>query len=186
MDGIFSLPYSEFSVIESLSKHLKKNEGFSVFVPVSRQQKGIDFLILNTRNAKVATFQVKSSRVYPAKEKNKYGFEYYMWLNNFAGKYEKGTADFYAIYGLYPLYDEKKGISSGSKLWKDIILCYPEKDMFAFLSNVKTKKGTPDKFFGYGFNGKGEISVDRGLEEKVDASEYLLSNRIGEIKRRLR
>jgi hypothetical protein len=87
MDGIFSLPYSELSVIESLSKHLKKNKGFSMFVPVSRQQKDIDFLILNTRNAKAVTFQVKSSRVYPAKEKNKYGFEYYMWLNNFESKY---------------------------------------------------------------------------------------------------
>jgi hypothetical protein len=58
--------------------------------------------------------------------------------------------------------------------------------MFDFLSNVKTKKGTPDRFFGYGFNGRGEISVDRGLEEKVDVSEYLLFNRIGEIERRLR
>jgi hypothetical protein len=186
MDGIFTLPYSEFSVIESLGGYFKKNEGFSAFVPVSRQQKGVDFIILNTRNGKVATFQVKSSRVYLPKEKDKSEFEYYMWLSNFSGKYEEGNADFYVIYGLYPVYDDGSKISSKSKFWKEIILCYPEKEMFAFLSKVMTKKGTPDRFFGYGFNSNGDVFVDRGLGKKVDVKEYLLRNRVEEIKRKLR
>ncbi|MBL7135865.1 MAG: hypothetical protein ISS81_04625 [Candidatus Marinimicrobia bacterium] len=45
MEGVFSLPYSEYEVINQLQKKLKKSEGYSFYIPTSRQQKGIDFII---------------------------------------------------------------------------------------------------------------------------------------------
>ena len=42
MEAIFSLPYSEHQTIASLSRVLPKSQGYGVFVPVSRQQAGVE------------------------------------------------------------------------------------------------------------------------------------------------
>ena len=43
MDAIFTLPYSEYGAINELKSKLKG--GYSYYIPTSRQQKGIDFII---------------------------------------------------------------------------------------------------------------------------------------------
>ena len=87
MDGIFSLPYSEYETILQVQKYFKKSGGLSVFIPVSRQQKGIDFVIVNTKNRKTLTVQVKGSRSYTKteipKRSKKELFKYNFWFNNF-------------------------------------------------------------------------------------------------------
>jgi hypothetical protein len=45
MEPIFSLPYSEFCVAQQLARLLPAAEGYSLYAPVSRQQKGVDLLI---------------------------------------------------------------------------------------------------------------------------------------------
>jgi hypothetical protein len=71
MEAVFSLPYSEYEAIIQIQRHFKKNDGFSVFVPTSRQEKRIDFIVLNTSNCKVLRFQVKGSRPFvPSKPNN--------------------------------------------------------------------------------------------------------------------
>ena len=47
-----------------MQKLLKKSDGFSFYIPTSRQQKGIDLLIHNSKNNKLLKAQVKSSRSY--------------------------------------------------------------------------------------------------------------------------
>jgi len=50
MDGIFTLPYSEVYVAETLNHLFRPKEGYGVFIPSSRQQKGIDLLLYNQKN----------------------------------------------------------------------------------------------------------------------------------------
>jgi len=66
MDAVFTLPYSEFAVADLFIRTFKAKDGYSVFVPVSRTEKGIDLVL--TRRAdggtRAMTFQIKSSRTY--------------------------------------------------------------------------------------------------------------------------
>lgn len=185
MEGVFSLPYSEYQVINHLQKKLKKSDGYSIFIPVSRQQKGIDFIIQNLATKKTLRFQVKSSRAYihePKEMKNgKIKYNYYLWLNNFIDRYEKDNADYYILYGLYPTYNSKKSVKS--KNWNSIILCYSENEMIELLNRVKTKKEKKkDQFFGFGFNTPKQIFATRGLEEHEDSTCFLIENKIQQLK----
>lgn len=188
MDGIFNLPYSEFEVINVMQRLLKKSDGYSVYVPVSRQQKGIDFIVHNFNTNKLLRFQVKSSRTYihEAKElKNgkikRPKYKYNLWLNNFIDKYEKGRCDYYILFGLYPVYSPEKNIKD--KFWKSILLCYNENEMLEILEKIKTKKEEKtDRFFSYGFNTGNEIFNERGLKEDINATAHMLKNKISQIK----
>jgi hypothetical protein len=64
MDPVFTLSYSEYAVVEKITEYLSKRDGFSVYVPVSRQEKNIDFLVHNSNYNRSLRFQVKSSRSY--------------------------------------------------------------------------------------------------------------------------
>lgn len=64
MEPVFTLPYSEHQAIEQITKKLKKSDGYSVYIPTSRQQKGVDFIVHNSKSNKFARVQVKSSRSY--------------------------------------------------------------------------------------------------------------------------
>jgi hypothetical protein len=188
MDGIFNLPYSEFEVINVMQRLLKKSDGYSVYVPVSRQQKGIDFIVHNFNTNKLLRFQVKSSRTYihEAKElKNgkikRPKYKYNLWLNNFIDKCEKGRCDYYILFGLYPVYSPEKNIKD--KFWKSILLCYNENEMLEILEKIKTKKEEKtDRFFSYGFNTGNEIFNERGLKEDINATAHMLKNKISQIK----
>ena len=117
MEGVFTLPYSEYEVINELQKKFKKSDGYSFYIPTSRQQKGIDFIFHNNKINKMLRVQVKSSRSYINKpRKLKSGriksvkFKYTLWFRNFINKYKKDNADYYILFGLYPVYNEKKNI----------------------------------------------------------------------------
>ena len=107
--------YSEYETILQVQKYFKKSGGLSVFIPVSRQQKGIDFVIVNTKNRKTLTVQVKGSRSYTRteipKRSKKELFKYNFWFNNFLHRYFKGQADVYILFGLYAVYDASRGVS---------------------------------------------------------------------------
>lgn len=186
MEGIFSLPYSEYEVINQIQKIFKKQDGYTVLIPTSRQQKGIDFAILNLKNKKVLKGQVKSSRSYlddnrKNNRKNKRSkYSYSFWYNNFIEKYKEGTADLYFLLGLYPVYSNKKNIKSD--FWKNIVLVLTDKEMGSFLNNVKTKKEQKtDKHFAIGFNDEKKVFCTRGFADDVDLTKYILGNRTKEL-----
>lgn len=186
MEGVFALPYSEYEAILRTQKFFKKNDGFAVLVPTSRQQKGIDFIILNTSNSKVIRVQVKSSRSYvrhnlPGKSSDSHHV-YNFWFSNFLNRYEPNMADVYFLFGLYPIYDTKSNIRSRNKFWKSVILVFTDKEMENLLHQVRTKKENKrDRFFGFGFNDTKLIIGNRGFPEKPVLTKYLLENKIGEL-----
>jgi hypothetical protein len=193
MEGIFTLPYSEYEVINKLQRKLGKINGNSFYIPTSRQQKGIDFILHNNESNKFLRFQVKSSRSYvqnPKKLKNgeltEVKYQYHLWFNNFLDKYEKDNADYYILFGLYPVYQQTKNIKSKSVFWKSLIMCFSEKEMNNILSEVKTKREKKiDKFFGFGFNSSHQIFGTRGFEKDLDLSKYLLDNKLEELKQKI-
>lgn len=181
MEGIFTLSYSEYSVANKLNSLLKRH-GCSIYIPASRQQKGIDLMIHKNGTRSIARIQIKSSRSYIGKEKSKYS--YYLWLNNFVEKYEKNVSDFYIIYGLFSVPNSKDKITTKNKIWKEIFLCYSDKEMSTLLKRIKTKTDNKtDSFYGYGFNSSKEIYLDRGFSsiKNKNASDYLLDRRVNEI-----
>lgn len=69
MEPVFTLPYSEYAVANRLNDLFKTKDGYSLYVPASRQEEGVD-LLLTSRNQGVtttATIQVKASRTYTPK-----------------------------------------------------------------------------------------------------------------------
>jgi len=67
--------------------------------------------------------------------------------------------------------------------WQEITLCFTRDEMERFLGQVKTRKGMPDKFFGFGFDKPTEIFQTRGDQnrEKKDFSGFLFENRIEKL-----
>lgn len=43
MEPVSALPYSEYAVVNEFNRHFGKQDGFSIYVPASRQEKGVDF-----------------------------------------------------------------------------------------------------------------------------------------------
>ncbi|PKN96329.1 MAG: hypothetical protein CVU43_21280 [Chloroflexi bacterium HGW-Chloroflexi-5] len=188
MDGIFTLPYSEFEIVNIFQDKFKKSSGYSLYIPVSRQEKGVDFILFNSKIKSVKSFQVKSSRAYIHETKIKKNgelkppkYRYHLWLNNFKRRYSQGLADFYLIFGLYPAYDKSKSMTSD--FYKTMILCFTDKEMGDLLDQVKTKKeGKEDRFFSFSFNLPEKIFGTRGFVSETDFSRHILENQIETIK----
>jgi hypothetical protein len=186
MEGIFSLPYSEYETILQIQRYFRKTDGFAVLVPVSRQQKGIDFLVLNTKNRKSLRVQVKGSRSYSSTENTKRSkrelFKFNLWFNNFVGRYEEGEVDVYILFGLYPVYTTSKTIKSRTEVWRSVLLAFGDKEMKELLSQVKTKKEhKTDRFFGISGNDSHSVFGVRGFGTKVDLSHHLLENKVSNL-----
>lgn len=191
MDGIFSLPYSEYETILQVQKRFKKSEGLSVFIPVSRQQKGVDFVIVNTKNHKMLTVQVKGSRSYNAteipKRSKKELFKYNFWFNNFVHRYVEGQADVYMLFGLYPVYAARRGVKARTEIWKPVVLAFKDLEMKRLLNKVKTKKERKaDRFFSISCSDPRSAFGTRGFLANVDLSHHLLDNKAPDLLARLR
>lgn len=188
MDAIFTLPYSEYEAINELKKKLKG--GYSYYIPTSRQQKGIDFIIHNHNKNVFLRVQVKSSRSYVgvSGERKRGGklYKYNFWFNNFIDKYRSGNADYYILFGLYPEYSVGKNIKSKKVFWKNIMLCFSEEEMFEYLSTIKkTRNGKMDRFFAISFDDISEIFASRGFQNNPNLSKFLLKNKLIELQNRL-
>jgi len=177
----FTIPFPEYDIANILQREFSKKANFSIAIPLSRQQKFYDLLLVNGVSKKSITIQVKSSRTWPGTKANEYQF--YSWLNYFDIK--DNYSDFYFIYMTYPVLD--KNFRPGAK-WDRKILVFNQKEMGELLSNVKTKKGKRDRFFGFGFNmTDGKIAGDRALKHfgKKEFSRNLLKNKLNELRKKL-
>lgn len=185
MDGIFSLPYSEYEAIAQIQKHFKKKDGVSVFIPTSRQQKGIDFILLNTQTSKVLRFQVKASRSWTSSNPKKK--KHTLFFYNFIGRYAPGVADIYVLFGLYPIYATSSSIKTKRKLWSSVVLIFTDREMGRFLASVRKVKSPsePDPFFYIGFDDESEVRVTRGIKNQPAITKHLLAMRIADLKKRL-
>lgn len=184
MDPIYTVPYPEFCVAQQLSKLLPAKQGYSVFAPLSRQERGVDLILARRRRtgSKVATVQVKSSRTYsdrPSMRKsNRRRFRYYTWFNTFACPPE---ADFFCLVALYPAVDAAEKRELGS-WWAPQILLFTQREMRSFLRDIKTKGGSPDRMFGFAFDRPTEAVLYRGDARLPDYSAHLLERRVRDLR----
>ncbi len=185
MNPVYSLPFSEFCVAQQLAKLLPATRGYSIFAPLSRQEKGVDLLVTRRRGRRShsATVQVKSSRTYspPTFGSSKTPkFRYYTWFNTFNCP---AQADFFCLVALYPAVDAEQRRELGT-WWSPVILLFTQQEMRRFLNSVKTKGGTRDRMFGFGFNTPKRVYQTRGDARRrfQEYSEHILSRTVQQLK----
>ncbi len=180
MEPVFTLPYSEYSVAQKLASLLPVSEGYSLFAPLSRQEKGVDLIITRRRGrvTRAASIQVKASRTYSARARSERSlrFHYYTWFSNFE---LPGQADFVALVAIYPTDDARRSRARAS-WWAPVVLLFTHSEMRRFLRSVRTRGGARDRMFGFGFNDETAIFQTRGDQRgrRLDFSDYLLDVKI--------
>ena len=184
MDAKFTIPYGEYSVADELSR-----EKLSVFIPSSRQEKGIDLILYKYEdgNNKTATVQVKQSKTYFGDKLIKVGEDKiavsgYLWFNRFE---VQENADWFLLTGLrvvHPKAWDKAGIKDVS--WESITLAFTHDEMKFFMDNVKQRRNPSkdDSMFGFHYDRNKNIYQTRGCQENICVNDYLLENRISDIK----
>lgn len=181
MQPVFTLQYGEFAVADYLSKNIKEA---SVFIPSSAQEKGIDLLLYKFSNGMnlINTIQVKMSRAY-YNVSSKY--QSTLWYNRFE---PKDNADWFILVGIYANCPTDVNASIKAFEWDTIMMAFKNKEMKQFMDEVRLKTNTErkDKMFGFGFNEKNEIVQTRGYIKERDMSQYLIENRIEEIRNSFR
>ncbi len=189
MDAVFTLPYSEFAVAELFIEVFKARDGYSVCVPVSRTEIGVD-LVLTRRSGgvtKAVTFQIKSSRTYagtaPKRKVKHRRYRHYTWLNSFKVPEQ---ADFVVFFGLYPQ-DERNGNKTNRSWWQQHVLVFSHEEATNLLTSLRTRGGKPDSKFGFGFDSSDEAYLTRGSEtgEHIDYSKYLFKHQVSSIRQAL-
>ena len=190
MDPVFTLQWPEFLLANRLQKMLPKSEGFSVLVPTSRQEKGIDLAVIRrttNNDSRVVTIQIKASRTYtpepPKRETTQRYHRFYTWFNRFDVPEE---ADFFLLFGMYAP-DPSKTTRVGADWYKDCTLLFTFQEMKGFMSSCLTVGGQHDKMFGFGFDDDRRIVQTRGDKDRQykEFTSYLLGNRIALLKEKL-
>jgi hypothetical protein len=184
VNPIFTLPWTEFAIAQLLTNHFTKKAGYSLLVPISREEKGIDLVLLkkgaNRNDHKVATIQVKASRTYtgqPPKRSSTKRYKYHTWFNKFD---VSEFADFYVLVGHYvetPAHGSSK--TQKTEWYKDCSLVFTNAEMQNFISSLKTRAGKPEGKFGFGFDSKNEIIQTRGDQHRTEKNftTFLLEHR---------
>jgi hypothetical protein len=177
MEPIVTLPYSEWLVAERLMDALPARQGYSVYVPLSRQEKGVDLLI--TRRLKgisrSATVQVKYSRAY---EPQRGRFNFAIWFRSFP---VPDQADFFVLAALYPNITGR-GTGPKSKRWLPLLLLFRRDEMAELIASLRTRSGAPDRMFYFGFDSPEEVFLTRGAAEERNFTDFTFSKRVGLIK----
>ena len=176
MDPIITLPYSEWVIAQQLVKSFPVREGYSVFAPLFRQEKGVDLVLVQRRRGptRAASIQVKFSRTYDKPPSR--GYKFATWFNNFTAPEQ---ADFFALLSLYPT-NEGSHRGAASSWWTPLILLFTYKEMCDFLASVKTVRGTRDKMFGFGFSSPERVVQVRGDQQRQarDFTDHILKHRV--------
>lgn len=192
------IDYGEYIAAEVLLKHLNvsknKFKEYSIFAPLSRQEKGVDLILYNRTSSKTATIQVKFSRSYVRTRKRKPSTNY-LWFNNF--KIDKeAKADFYILVGNYLKGDHKtiiakEGLTVNAIDFSSIVLIYTYAEIIEELRKIRKKnKNEPDSKFGFEFRDENDIVLTRGYVEGYNTinngsnerNEFLVKSKINVIK----
>jgi hypothetical protein len=182
MDPVFTLQWPEFLLANRLQRLFPKGQGYSVMIPTSRQEKGIDLALLKkagARSTRAITFQVKASRIYASEEPKRPDVRRYKnrtWFGRFDVARE---ADFFLLVGLYAP-DQGRTKRINSSWYKDCTLLFTNKEMQRFLDNCLTVSGNPDRMFGFGFDDPAAVFQCRGDQDRMqrDFSDHLLDRRV--------
>ena len=83
--------------------------------------------------------------------------------------------------------DPSKTTKVNADWYKDCTLLFTLKEMKDFMASCLTRKGHPDKMFGFGFDDEKKIVQTRGDKDRhfKEFTNYLLANRIASLKEKL-
>jgi hypothetical protein len=174
MEPILTLPYSEWLVAEELMETFPGGDGFAVYAPLSRQQKGVDLLLTKRagHSSRVAALQVKYSRAYEARPGSE--FRFVVWFKAFRVPPE---CDFVILASLYPNITGSGG-GKESSWWRRLLLIFTRKETETFIASLQTRSGSPDKMFYLNFDSSDRVVQTRGAPEHRDCSEYIFHRRL--------
>jgi hypothetical protein len=189
MDPVFTLQWPEFLLANRLQRLFPKGQGYSVMIPTSRQEKGIDLALLKksgTRSTRAITFQVKASRTYASEEPKRPDVRRYKnrtWFGRFDAARE---ADFFLLVGLYAP-DQGRTERINSSWYKDCTLLFTNEEMREFMRCCRTVSGKLDGMFGFGFDTHSAVFQTRGDSKRrgLDYSDHLLDRRAGMLREAL-
>lgn len=104
----------------------------------------------------------------------------YTWFNTFKCPTE---ADCFCLIALYPAVDAKQKKELGT-WWSPVILLFTQQEMRRFLNSVKTKGGTRDRMFGFGFDNPSGVYQTRGDAKRRfrEYSEHLLTRKVPQLR----
>ena len=163
---------------------MKNKDGYSICIPLSRQQKGFDLVVLNSKTGKSARIQVKSSTSYKHTRDEKCGF----WFNNFIDKVDPTISDFYVLFGLHEgnVAGKKLNKVRAEKWWKREFLLFSATEMKELLKELKTKSGTRERFFSIVYDhGNNKLYSERGFDKEYDFTKYTFEENIISLKKYL-
>jgi hypothetical protein len=179
IDPIFCLSWPEAVVADQLQRALPKRGGYSVWVPTSRQQPGIDLAIYRCcgPHRQMLTVQVKASRIYAKTTE----VHYDTWFNCFPVAAE---ADYVALVWPNP---PPSTTSSQRRKHTYCTLLFERDRMEQLIQNCRTKKGTHESKFGFMAMRDSRILWHRGnmANDATDYAALLLENQIEKVKMRL-
>ena len=178
MEPIFTLPFMEYICINEITKYFKKNDGYSILIPTSRQQKGFDFVLFNQKNNMSTKFQVKSSKIYyhnePKKKTKKQQFKYYVWLNKF--EIEEHDSDYYLFCGIYNKDPQRMKLDHSkdyTKWYQYIFFLLTKEELDSLFKTFN------EKTFSIGFNdsNKAFLVKGKGKDTFEEISHYILNQK---------
>ena len=177
MEPIVTLPYSEWLVAERLMAALPPRQGYSVYVPLSRQEKGVDLLLTRRVNgvSRTATLQVKYSRAY---EPQRGRLNFAIWFRTFP---VPDQADFFVLAALYPNITGR-GTGPKAERWLPLLLLFRHNEMVELLASLRTKAGLPDRMFYFGFDSPEQVVLTRGSAEERDFTDFIFSKRVAMLR----
>ncbi len=177
MEPILTLPYSEWIVAEQLGKALPSRQGYSVYAPLSRQEKGVDLLVTRRGRgaSRVAALQVKDSRVF---EQPRGRFRFVIWFKRFPVAEQ---ADFFVLAALYP---EVTGRGDGAKStrWSPLLLLFRRAEMARFLEALRTRSGRKERMFYFGFDSPERVVLTRGAARERDFTPPTFARRLSMLR----
>lgn len=189
MEPVFTLPWPEFYLAERLQVKFPKSRGYSLLIPMSRQEKGYDLALIkcSPRGNRVVTFQIKASRTYIAEPRvvnNRRRFRYTGFFNCFK---VPDQADFILICSMFAP-DPLRTRPVTARWYRDCTLLFTRDEMKSFFTKCRTRQGKPESMFYFAFDKPEEVYQTRGIQEgtQQDCSHFLLDRRIGEIQNALR
>lgn len=185
MEPVFTLPWPEFHLAGRLQAKFPKSAAYSLMIPMSRQEKGIDLAILKRTptGSRCATFQVKASRTWISSGERivrprtgRRIFRYTMRFNNFPLPEQ---ADFFLLSGMFAP-DPHRTQRVEADWYRDCTLLFTSQEMRDLLDNCRTRGGTPDRMFYFSFDTPDQVFQTRGIQDggHKDFSPFLLDRRI--------
>ena len=140
-----------------------------VLMPLNAQMKGGDLFLMNVKNKKVISIQVKGSRAYEPKpsEIKKYGVGSTGWFFLSQDIFDKATADFF-LFLVYVICDSRE---TGKRGFETHAITIPTKKIKELCK--KYKKAHPDRYSFYFWVNPEKKQAFDFRDQHYDVSEYL-------------